>query len=315
MRCPFLREAQVKSCGASDFKKMIVRIPSLSENEPNERCSSLEYVTCPWVKQRHEEFPNQARCPFLQESLAQYCSGSSVVKYVPYSDPSLTRCGTSSHRYCELFLMLSHPNLLTSHEVDAPTISSEDGGPWIVDGIQTTGWHFYSRNHMWLEIDEDGICHVGIDPFLSKVIGKVDKLTFVSTSGIQNSAAVITVNGVELMIAFPNRLNITAINSHLRAEPERIISDPYTFGWLFEGVETKTFDGPHLKDGLIHGEGARTWMQSETRRLSEFVHEKFIGASDNRAIADGGAFSDGLSKHLSKEQILILYNEFFLSKS
>ena len=131
MRCPFLCEARVKSCGASDFKKMIVRIPSLSENETNERCSTGEYVTCPWVKQRHEEFPNEARCPFLQESLAQYCSGSSVVKYVPYSDPSLTRCGTSSHRYCELFLMLSHPNLLTSHEVDIPIIDSEDA--WHLD--------------------------------------------------------------------------------------------------------------------------------------------------------------------------------------
>ena len=68
--------------------------------------------------------------------------------------------------------MLSHPNLLTSHEVDVPLIDSEDAGTWIVDGIQTTGWHFYSRNHMWLDIDEDGICHVGIDPFFARVRGK-----------------------------------------------------------------------------------------------------------------------------------------------
>lgn len=311
-----MREAQVKSCGASEFRKMIVRIPTQSENESNERCSSSEYHTCPWVKQRHEELPNETRCPFLQESLVQYCSGASVIKYVPYSDPSLSRCGTSSHRYCELFLMISHPNLLTSHEVDAPTVDSEDGGPWIIDGIQTTAWHSYSNNHMWLEIDEEGICHIGVDSFLAKVIGRVDKLTFAATSGNHHPSVVITVNGTDLSMVFPNRLNITATNSHLRADPNRMATDPYTFGWLFEGVETKTLGEAGVRYGLIHGKGARIWMQNETTRLSEIIHEKFAGASEtqNRLVADGGTFSSELIKSLSKEQLLVLYNEFFLSR-
>ncbi len=316
MRCPFLREAQVKSCGASEFKKMIIRIPTQSENESNERCSTPEYDVCPWVKQRREEFPNETRCPFLQELLVQYCSGASVIKYVPYSDPSLLRCGTSSHRYCELFLMISHPNLLKSHEVDAPTVDAEDGGPWIIDGIQTTGWHYYSTNHMWLEIDEEGICHIGVDAFLAKVIGRVDTLTFAATSGNHHPRIVITVDGVDLSIVFPNRLNITAINSHLRADPDRVITDPYTFGWLFEGIETSTSGEAGVGHGLNHGKSARIWMQNETARLSQFVHEKFAGVSEteNRLVADGGAFTGQLSRHLSKEQLLILYAEFFLAR-
>jgi len=313
MRCPFLREAQVKSCGASEFKKMIVRIPSQPENETNERCSSQDYVDCPWVRQRHEEFPNQTRCPFLQESLAQYCSAASVVKYVPYSDPGLSRCGTSGHRYCELFLMISHPNLVASHEVDAPTLDSGDIGPWIVDGIQTTGWHFYSANHMWLEIDEEGNCHVGVDPFFAKVIGGVDKLTFTASYGKHHPGVVMTLNGVDLSLVFPNRMNITAANSHLRADPHRVAADPYTFGWLFEGVEAKISGEPGISRGLIHGRDARTWMQNETRRLSEFIHERLAGRSESegRLAADGGTFGGEPIKNLDKEQILILYNEFF----
>ena len=128
MRCPFLREAQVKFCCASEFKKMIVRSQG---DESNEICSSSAYAACPSVKQRHEELPSQAHCPFLQESLVQYCSGASVVKYVPYSDPSLSRCGTSSHRYCELFLMISHPNLLTRTKLMRRRSMSEDD--WTMD--------------------------------------------------------------------------------------------------------------------------------------------------------------------------------------
>ena len=62
------------------------------------------------------------------------------------------------------------------------------------------------------------------------------------------------------------------------------------------------------------GRSARVWMQSETQRLSEFVHDEFSGNDDNPLAADGGVFSNELAQHLSKEQLLILHSEFFLSK-
>ncbi len=313
MRCPFLREAQVKFCCASEFKKMIVRSQG---DESSEICSSSAYTACPSVKQRHEEIPSQSHCPFLQESLVQYCSGASVVKYVPYSDPSLSRCGTSSHRYCELFLIISHPNLLTLHEVDAPTLDSEDDGPWIIDGIQTTGWHFYSANHMWADVDEEGTCHVGIDPFFAKVLGSVDKLSFATTFGDHHPGVVITVNNIDFPMVFPNRINITATNSHLRAEPNRLVSDPYTFGWLFEGTalrEASIAKTSHRGTAVVHGKKAREWMRNETRRLSDFLHSKFTDFDDGgmRLMADGGLFSGDIIKHMSKTQALLLYSEFF----
>jgi glycine cleavage system H lipoate-binding protein len=211
--------------------------------------------------------------------------------------------------------MISHPNLLTSHEVDAPTLDSENIGSWVVDGVQTTGWHFYSGNHMWLEIDQDANCHIGIDPFFARVVDGVDRVTFVSTPGRHQPSAVITVKGVDLSVVFPNSMNIIATNSHLRVDPNRIATDPYTLGWLFEGVECKPSSDAKIKDGLISGEAARAWMQNETSRLSEFVHERFLGGSQDSLVADGGTAGGGLTGNLNKEQILLLYNEFFLPRS
>lgn len=166
------------------------------------------------------------------------------------------------------------------------------------------------------KIDDEGICHVGIDSFLAKVIGSVDKLTFSVLSGKHQPEVIITVKGVDFPMVFPNQMNITATNSHLRADPNRIATDPYTFGWLFEGVETKSPEEAGITHGLIHGKGARTWMQNETKKLSEFVHERFIGRSEDgkHILADGGTFGIDLTKNLNKEELLILYNEFFLSR-
>ncbi|HUI29913.1 MAG TPA: hypothetical protein VLX91_06820 [Candidatus Acidoferrales bacterium] len=316
MRCSFLREAQVKSCGACEFKKMIAQNPIKSENETDERCSSIGYTSCPWMKQLHEESPSQSRCPFLQESLAQYCSGESVVKYIPYSEPNLSRCGTSSHRYCESFLNISHLDLRKLHQAATPDLNSEDDGPWSVEGIQTTGWHFYSANHMWAEIDEEGTCHIGVDPFFTRVVGKVEKLAFAPTSGKHLAGAVITVNGADLPMVFPNHIDVKATNSLLRTKPDKIISDPYTFGWLFEGVAARMQGETDIRHGLIRGSDARTWMKNEATKLSELLREKLVDAAGNEArlAADGGIFSSELSRNLNKEELVILYNEFFSSR-
>ncbi len=320
MRCPFLREAQVKFCCASEFKKLIVRS---QRDESSERCSSPAYVTCPSAKQHIEDLPSQDHCPFLQESLCQYCSASSVVKYVPYSDPTLTRCGTSSHRYCELLMTMQNPRLLTPHDIIAPEIDSNEddaSGYWLVDGIQTVGWLFYSTNHMWADVDEEGTCHIGIDAFLAKVLGKVDKLTFATPGSEHNPAVSLTAGGVDLQMIFPNKITVSSINAHLRAEPGRIVSDPYTLGWLFEGKSalnaekpSKSSDGSTIKRGLLNGTRAKSWMQEETRRLTEFVEERSADklSRGQRLMADGGMFIDNILSCLSQEEILLLYNEFF----
>ena len=315
MRCPFLREAQVKFCCASEFKKMIVRSQG---EEADERCSSPDYTSCPAAKQRHEDAPSQARCPFLQESLVQYCSAASTIKYVPYSDPNLTKCGTSSHHYCELYLTMSNPGLANTHEPALETDRPDsDNSVWLVDGIQTTGWHYYSSNHMWADIDGDGKCHIGLDAFITKVLGTIEKLTFAITNGEHHPGVVVTSNGIDFPMVFPNRIGITSTNSHLRAEPSRIVADPYTFGWLYEGAEIPTPQGGNgaasMRTSLIHGLSSRKWMEDESKRLSLFVHELHGSVKDDtwKGVADGGNFDGDLIKYLSKAEALLLYSEFF----
>ncbi len=305
MRCPFLREAQVKFCQASAFRKMIVRTFAHADNE---RCSSPDYVNCHAAKQHYEELPSQSHCPFLQESLAQYCAAAAVTKFVPYSESLLSRCGNESHRYCEVFLALAHP--LTDRP--AASAARRNANEDIVEGIVMPRRVSYSANHMWLDVDDDGLYHVGIDAFLAGAIGRIERISFVAMHGVSRPAAVLTVKGVDVQVVFPNRMLLTQANAYLRANPERLTSDPYSAGWLFEGRDPAESSGersPNVSEGLIRDEKARRWMEQEVHRLSTFIHEQY--SRREGLMMDGGTFFRGVALQLNRDELLQLFNDFF----
>jgi glycine cleavage system H lipoate-binding protein len=281
MTCPFLREAQVKYCRSAAVRKMI---PLTVTVNTDEKCGSAEYVTCAVYAGRPEEAPPSGPCPYLRESLMQYCGAAPVAKFVPYSESLISRCGNDSFRYCELYLGMAHPS-----------IGSENG-----DGLPVPEWLRYSANHMWLDVTDDGVCHAGIDAFLSRALGKVDRVSYVWQKGARRPAAVLTVNGVDLEVAFPNTLMLTGCNLYLRADPSRLASDPYTAGWLFEGTPLD-----ETARGLMDGETAREWMHGEQRRMNEFLQQQ------TGCLADGGMFASGLPRVLEREQTIELFHEFF----
>lgn len=312
MRCPFLREAQVKFCRASAYRKMIARLQGQPENE---RCTSPAYVHCPDAKQHHEEHPSLDHCPFLHESLVQYCSAASVTRYIPYSESVLAQCGTESHKYCELFLALAHPPVETNGLIPTDARSAKNETDHTVEGIRVPANLWFSPNHMWLDAGTDGVLHLGIDGFMAKALGEIDRLTFLTIHGFCRPTLVVTVRGVDLHVAFPNELFITKANTYLRTTPSRLVSDPYGSGWLFEGTDTQcssTKRSPLYK-GLITGNEATSWMRNEVGRMNGHVHALASRPDFNGAVmmADGGEFSGGLMHHLNREDILHLCNEFF----
>ncbi len=308
MRCPFLREAQVKFCRASAYRKMIVR---LAEQPENERCSSREYVNCPAAKQHLEDRPSIDHCPFLNESLVQYCTAASVTKYIPYTESVLSKCGTDSHKYCELYSSLAQPTEVgTNFEINE---HCSKGSHHNVDDIKIPSDLFFSPNHMWMEIGEDGICHIGIDAFLAKVLGTVEHITFVTIKGFHRPTISFSVGGVDLQFIFPIQMNIIRANTYLRTNPEKIFADPYTVGWLFEATCEQSKNRSNGINGLISGKDVYPWMKQELERMSALAHTISSQPDMRGAIlmADGGDFQPGFVKHLTREELLKLYTDFF----
>jgi glycine cleavage system H lipoate-binding protein len=310
MRCPFLREAQVKQCQSSIYKKMIVRMPSETTNE---LCSSKEYIHCPSLKQLHEEHPSQSHCPFLHESLVQYCGASSVPKYVPHSESSIIRCGNDNHRYCELYLSIALP---VQSEQQSGIRQEETSIDTMNEEIVIPKKLAFTTNHFWIDQGAEDIYHIGIDAFFTRIFNKIDGIRFITTKGDAMPTVVITVRGIDLQFIFPLPFTINAINSYLRATPEKLLSDPYGAGWLYEGTPVK--NGSHssqenLSPQFIRGKEATQWMKKEMLHLNEFIHNNIIPnhLSQHPTMADGGTISADIVCHLDQQELLQLFNEFF----
>lgn len=312
MRCPFLREAQVKYCRTSAFRKMIVRIPGKPDSD---RCTSPDFVNCPSAPSHLDAQPNGVHCPFLQEALMQYCAAASVTKYIPYSEAVLSHCGTDSHKYCELFLTLAHPEHTHLSGI-ATTVQAADDPTqeYCVEGIRIPGWLAFSANHMWIDIGTDGNVHIGIDAFLAAMLDSIDRITFVTTQGAHRPTVVFTVHGVDIQMVFPHRVHLTTPNLYLRTHPSTVLSNPYTLGWLFEGTVNDEETATHeLQKGLISGHAAADWMQTEISRMSAMAHS-FSHVRDPEGhvvMADGGIMQQGFIQHLTRDELLHVVNEFF----
>jgi glycine cleavage system H lipoate-binding protein len=307
MRCPFLREEQVKSCEAAPFRKSVARSATASGDE---RCSSPGYEGCPVAPPSHEAHPSPSRCPFLRESLVQFCAATPRPTYVPWSASPELRCAHDAHRFCELFLSAAGPHRAPARPFLDDAVVHE------VAGVPMPGWLHYAENHLWLDPGDDGLWHLGVDAFVTQLLGTVERLAFLTVKGSARPAVVLTVRGVDLPLALGCELPILAANTRLRSSPDRLVADPYGLGWLFAlrapaPPDASPGTAGALLPGLRHGAAARDWMSGEVHRLTALVHARLATAAGGRLAADGGRFAPGLLEHLDREEVLRLFASFF----
>jgi glycine cleavage system H lipoate-binding protein len=272
MSCPFLKEGRARYCHAAPVRKLILDGPGAAGGGI---CASQKYFECELVKKNERQ---HSRCPHLEEIRVQYCGVSPVTKLVPFSDSELSSCTSNSYRYCDSYLMLARPHASTA----AVNL-------------------LYSPNHFWLDAEDSGLCHIGIDGFLADVVGSIDGITFVTLHGTHCPALALTIHGVEWPMNFPNPVMIQKVNSRVRSDPSRIATDPYGAGWLFEGWEVPG----RTRAGLVSGAQASAWQGEERARLAQEIHETHaVGC-------DGGMPVTGVAQLLPRQHLVCLFQRFF----
>ena len=277
MPCPFLKEGRARYCHAAPVRKLILDGPGVAGGG---RCTSPEFVKCELVGKSSagKEELQPGRCPHLEEIRVQYCGVSSVTKLVPFSDSQISSCVSNGYRYCDSYLTLARPHASTA-----------------ADGL------LYAPNHLWLDVEDSGLCHLGVDNFLSEVAGSIDGVTFVTLHGTHCPALALTIHGVEWPISFPNPIMIQKVNTRVRSDPARLAADPYGGGWLFEGWELPG----RTRSGLVAGEQAAAWQAEERERLANEIHEL------QPVACDGGVPVNGVAQLLPRENLVCVLQRFF----
>jgi len=289
MECPFIRQTRVHSCRGAGFRKPI---PELHHEANESRCLTPAFAECAYCP------PDAAAaggppCPLLDESLVQYCAAAPVMKFIPYSEPLLSRCGSGAHRYCSLYL-------------DVVRTAQETADP---DSSFTVPAHLlYTPNHWWLDLTGDGPCHLGIDSFMARMLGPVERVGFATPHGVARPSLIITARGVHYTATFPGLVEVLASNLHLRLDPDCLTQEPYGVGWAFEGRLSEA-QRMTLRSSMLNAEAAHERMVDDSRRLSERVQAR-NSVAGVRLAADGGLFCAGLLGELERDEALTVFHEF-----
>ena len=317
MRCPFLKESSTRSCRVVPGRKIL----SAAISAAHDRCSTPDYVACAVARTHLHTEERLERCPFLEETWVQYCAAAPVVKYVPSSDSMLSCCNTEAHHYCALFLQRARPGGKSAPAPagsavlperaepagDAPRVRA-DGGDGVPD-LPVPERLAYAPNHMWIDVAADDTCHVGLDAFAARILGHVDRVRFLCSTGLRHPAVSLQVQQVDLALVFPRRIVVTGCNAHLRVDPTPLADDPYGAGWLFAGLYVDDLAGTA---DLIPGSESVEWMRREFACMQTFVHDELqhVISGVGPTALDGGVFEAGLARRLDREALLRLYDAF-----
>lgn len=90
-------------------------------------------------------------------------------------------------------------------------------------------------NHTWMRTNQDGTITVGLDEFLSRLIGVIDRVSVPSHGEpVAPSASdiAVSVQGRFLRLAPPSAGSVIESNPEVMRNPSLILSDPYGKGWL-----------------------------------------------------------------------------------
>jgi glycine cleavage system H lipoate-binding protein len=159
---------------------------------------------------------------------------------------------------------------------------------------------FIHPGHAWVRPTADGLLRVGVDGFAYKLIGDDVKVELpeVGTWLQPGGKAWQLVAGDEL---FPMLAPVAG--QVVRSNPQSAAAeDPYGGGWLLE-VEPET--RPAL-DGLLTGDGARTWLTS----LFDDLQQR---AGGNEAVLqDGGEPISGFAKVVEPDDWADLARRYLL---
>lgn len=173
--------------------------------------------------------------------------------------------------------------------------------PLTVESLDIPKGLFYHKGHTWIEILFSGKVRVGIDDFVQRVLGRIDKVELPKLGKeVKQGEKVISLiqNGKKLTLVSPVDGVVDGINDELLANLKDLKVDPYRMGWFFSVKPNNLYNNLMT---LKIGEEASSWFETELEKLREFVMKQVpvYGTVEAGVKEDRVAF-EGLTRLLAE---------------
>lgn len=174
-------------------------------------------------------------------------------------------------------------------------------------GFEIPQGYGFHLGHMWAMKQGTDQARVGVDNFVTNLMGKVDHIEVCGADRwVRQGQKLVTLtgDGISVDLLSPVEGVVTAINDDALRDPSLVTRDPYVNGWI---AVVKSPDLKINQRNLIQGSMVAPWMQNNLTRLNAML-------SPSPALAqDGGHPISGLLPQLAPELRQKVVKEFFLS--
>jgi glycine cleavage system H protein len=171
---------------------------------------------------------------------------------------------------------------------------------------------FFDKSHVWVRLNDSGEVRIGLDEFLIKAVGKIDRIeTLPSGTTVKSGEkiAVCFVDGKRFVIKSPISGTIISKNESFNKEGENLSEDPYFSGWILKVWPLEIKES--IKDLMI-GKSAEQWMKRELGRFTDFLSRNATLAL-KPALADGAKPIVGAVSYLDEDGFNKFVEEFIES--
>ena len=146
--------------------------------------------------------------------------------------------------------------------------------------------YFFSPEHAWAHLLEDGTVRVGADAFVTNLLGAASVVDLLS-DGEQvvrgDHMAVYRQDGRKVRFSSPLSGTVLEKNPALTENPSLISAHPFENGWLYRLRPEKLDD--ELPRLMLAGR-AKEWLATEAKRVRDFLAH--ATATTGLALQDGG---------------------------
>lgn len=124
---------------------------------------------------------------------------------------------------------------------------------------------YYTKDHTWARIEDNGTVTVGMDAFGAKGVGNIEFIDLpMEDDEFERGDAFGSLESAKWVggLLMPVGGTVTGVNENIEDDLELLSKDPYGEGWL---IKVKPFNLKEDIDALIHGDGVGPWLKKEIK--------------------------------------------------
>jgi glycine cleavage system H protein len=132
-----------------------------------------------------------------------------------------------------------------------------------IEGYKLPDELYYTKDHTWARVEDDGTVTVGMDAYGAKAAGNIEFIDLpMEEDEFESGEAFGSLESAKWVggLLMPASGTVIAVNEKIEDELNLLSEDPYGEGWIIKIRPTNLKED--LK-ALVHGEGVGPWLKKE----------------------------------------------------